>query len=159
MGKKLVIETADFAANGIPSKTVQYINDYSNTVLNGSSAFSSANVFYILSSDLSRIGISGETIRYVKLYAKTAGTIKIGRVVNGANTDAYNYTVTQGVNEIALLAPITVGSNSLPSFVGNGILSFWTDNDDDKGFKFNRVGGTASTYSDYRIPISFGKLV
>ena len=160
MGKKLIIMGADFTLNGIASGELTFYNDYSDAVLNASNPFSSENTFHVLSSELSRLNLSGKTIRYVKLYAKQAGTIRIGTYSGSGATVSgdTSYQVTVGVNIITLVAPITINSTHLPAFTGMNILSFWTDNDDTKGWKFGRVNST-STYPNNRIPISFGAIV
>ena len=160
MGKKLIIKGADFTENGIISGVVTFYNDYSDAVLNASATFPNDNPFYILSSELSRLGLLNKTIRFVKFYAKSAGTVSIGTysgsgsVISGEST----YQVTQGVNIITLTSSIVLTASRLPVFKGNGVLSFWTDNNDAKGFKYSRIGGTASTYANYRMPVSFGAL-
>lgn len=161
MGKKLIIKGADFTENGIISGVLTFYNDYSDAVLNGSATFPNSNQFYMLGSDLSRLGLLNKTVRFVKLYAKSSGTITIG-TYSGSGTsvsDDNSYQVTQGVNIITLRNAITLTTSRLPVFTGSGILSFWTDNNDDKGFKYSRIGGTASTYANYRMPVSFGALV
>ena len=161
MGSKVTIKGADFTLNGIISGVLTFYNDYSDAVLQGSTTFSSANAFYILASDLSRVNLSGKTVRYVKIYAVTAGTIQIG-TYSGSGTnisDEHNYQVTQGINIITLVNPITIDATHLPVFKGNGILRYWNDADDSHGWKTNRISGTASSYVNMRFPWSFGAIV
>lgn len=158
MGKKLIIMGADFSQNGIISGVLTFYNDYSDAVLNASNPFSSTNTFHILASDLSRVNLDGKTVRYVKLYAKQAGTIQIGTYNGSTISGNTSYTVVRGVNVIQLNSSITINSTHLPCFTGMDILSFWTDSDDSHGWKFGRTGAS-TTYPSGRIPISFGTII
>ena len=161
MGTKVTIKSADFSLNGIISGVLTFYNDYSDAVLQGSTTFSSANGFYMLSSELSRLNLSGKTVRYVKIYAATAGTIQIGTYSGSGTTitGERSYQVTAGINIITLIEPITINATHLPVFKGNGILRYWNDADDSHGWKTNRVNGTASSYTNMRFPWSFGAIV
>lgn len=157
MGKKLIVKGADFSANGIIVGELTFINDYSDSVLRASEILESANTFYIMESELTRLGLSDKTVSYVKMYSPIAGTVQIGTVNSTGTTISgnQNYLVNAGVNTIKLQTPITIDSSHLPCFTGQGILVFWNDNDDNKGWKLLRAN-SSSTYPNNRMPISFG---
>lgn len=158
MGKKLIIKGADFSLNAIITDRIIYINDYSDSVLDAPSAFSSSNKFYLKPSEMTRLSLENVSISIVKLYAKTSGNITIGTTNKTTESGVNTYAVQQGVNIVRLVSPITIDSTHLPSFGGINILSLWNDNDPAKGWNFGRVG-SSTTYNGYYIPISFGYLV
>lgn len=164
MGKKLIIKGADFSVNGIIGGQLTFINDYTDAVLHGDTVLTSANTFYIKPSEITRLGLDGQTITYVKLYVYASGTLNIGTVNNAGTTITQNTSVQveQGVNIIKLTNPITINSSHLPCFTvtGGPIITYWTGGDasNSKGFEMLRAN-SSNTYPNNRFPISFGSLV
>lgn len=128
MGKNLVIKGADFSANGISVVTINWIG-YTDTELNGSSSVSNTSKYCISASSIQSLGLAGKSIQYIKIYAKTAGTITFGGCdISGSTAtqeSSYSAAVSQGVNTIKLATPLPLSASKSIWFAGKNILSFY----------------------------------
>lgn len=156
MGKKLVIAGADFYYNGWNDNLTWFVS-YSTNALKGDTAFANSNKFYVVPSEVSRLGLIGKTVNVVRLYAASAGTISIGTVDPNNNTvgDNYTYSVVAGVNVIRLTSPVTFSSTCSIWISGQGRCKYWAANmDTDYGWLFRNT--TGSSVGVARIPCAFG---
>lgn len=155
MGKSLVIKGADFSANGI-STLITWCGGYSDSILEGETRkVVSNNTFWRpYDAEVTRLGMVGKTIKYIKLNAAAAGTITVAKVdlSDSSTTQDQNYSVSAGKNIIELSSPITIGSNSYSVGVkGNGIIRYWSSSD-----AYPERGWKTSSSTGARLPIDFG---
>lgn len=155
MGKSLVIKGADFSANGI-STLITWVAGYSDSILQGETG-RVVNTDLIpkpYSSELTRLGMVGKTIKYLKLDAASAGTITIYKVnlSDNSTSQEQQYSVAAGKNIIELPSPITIGSDTYSvGTKGNGIIRYWSSS-----ASYPARGWQGASGSNVRYPIDFG---
>lgn len=164
MGRKLIVNDADFSVNGMSSDYSWWIG-YSDAKLVGANSFSNTDKFIILPSEITRLGLSGKVVNCVRLYAVTSGTISIGGATvsptdNVASSDNItsneSFNVTAGINILHLATPVTISTSKSMWVTGRGILTYKTNNTDaDGGWVFRGLTYTAYNV-DSRIAIDFG---
>lgn len=161
MGKQLIIKGADFSTNGISNIVPSWYINYDNNAYASDSAFTSSNKFYINYSEISRLGLNGKQVNFVKINCKKAGVVNIGAVNGTSAGTGYNYNVGKGMNIIYLRATVTLSQNVSIYLQGDDIVKYWTSSavnaasdPEALGWGFSRIGST-STYSQ-RIPCDFG---
>lgn len=115
MGKTLIIKGADFSENAVA--TTRWYNSVTN--LQGISAFPYKKI--IVDPEAQELmGIMGNPVNTVRLYAAVAGSIDIGIVgVTGSREEStitlgeeratHSYDIIEGENEITLIEPIVLG--------------------------------------------------
>ena len=153
MGKSLVIKGADFSENGI-STLVTWLGQYPSNILAGESGkvVSSNTVYFPISTEVTRLGMVGKTIKYIKLNAAAAGTITVYKVTSGTSSDNQDYSVSAGNNIIELTTPISITSDSVSVGIkGNGIIRYWSGS-----ASYPARGWQYATNGVARIPIDFG---
>ena len=164
MGRKLIVNDADFSVNGMSSDYSWWIG-YSDAKLVWPAAFTNTDKFIILPSEITRLGLSGKVVNCVRLYAVTSGTISIGGATvsptdNVASSDNItsneSFNVTAGINILHLATPVTISTSKSIWVTGKDILTYKTNNKNaDDGWLFRALTKTnAQTAS--RIAIDFG---
>lgn len=155
MGKSLVIKGADFSENGIAT-LIGWAGNYTSTVLAGESGrvVSHDNLIAMISTEVTRLDLVGKTIKYVKLNAASAGTLKVytADTSSGTGSNEQSFQVAQGINIIELTSPIYISSNAVGVGVkGNGVVRYWTSsaNYPARGWQYVVSGPV-------RIPVDFG---
>ena len=158
MGKSLILKDTDFSDNALPKIT--WFVELTDANLVGNTAFATNYKARMVSDELTRTGLKGKTINVIKVYATTAGVIKVGNA-SFASTPVFSnvqtYNVVQGYNTIVLTTPLSF-SSSLSFYIENeNACLTYTSNvqyDLNKGFKFNNSGTGQGSAS--RIPANFG---
>lgn len=155
MGKSLVIKGADFSENGI-STSVTWAAGYTSSALAGENGrvVTHDNLVAMISTEVTRLGLVGKTIKYVKLNAAAAGTLKVYTtdISAGTGSNEQTFQVSQGVNIVELTSPIYISSNAVSiGFKGNGVIRYWTSsaNYPQRGWLY-QVNGAV------RLPIDIG---
>lgn len=164
MGRKLIVNGADFSANGMLSDYSWWI-DYNDAKLVGRNTFAYTDKFIILPSEITRLGLSDKVVNCVRLYAVTSGTISIGGATvsptdNIASSDNItsdeSFNVTAGINILHLATPVTISTSKSMWVTGEGILTYKTKNTDaDDGWVF-RALTKPNINNSSRIAIGFG---
>lgn len=164
MGRKLIVNGANFSANGISSDYSWWIG-YPDAKLIGASQFANIDKFIVLPSEITRLGLSGKVVNCVRLYAVTSGTVSIGGATvsttdGSASSDNItsneSFNVTAGVNILHLATPVTISTSKSMWVTGKGILTYSpNDFDADDGWLFRSLTKTNVQVSS-RIPIDFG---
>ena len=153
MGKSLIIKGADFSENGI-STSVTWVAKYPSNILSGETGavVSSNTIYFPISTEITRLGMVGKTIKYIKLNAAASGTITVYIITDGTESDAKDYSVSAGNNIIELETPISITSDSISvGFKGNGIIRYWR-----ASAKYPERGWLYASEGIVRIPIDFG---
>lgn len=164
MGRKLIVNGADFSANGMLSEYSWWI-DYNDAKFVGGNAFANTDKFIILPSEITRLGLSGKVVNCVRLYAIKSGTVSIGGATvsptdNIASSDNItsdeSFNVTAGINILHLATPVTISTSKSMWVTGKEILTYKTNNTDaDDGWIFRALTKT-SINNRSRIAIDFG---
>lgn len=155
MGKSLVIKGADFCANGI-STLVTWAAGYSDSILEGETrrVVNTDQIWRPYDSEVTRLGMVGKTIKYLKLNAASAGTITIYKfnLSDSSTSQEQQYSVSAGKNIIELSSPITIESNTYSvGTKGNGIVRYWASS-----ANYPARGWQGASGSNVRYPIDFG---
>lgn len=155
MGKSLVIKGADFSANGI-STLVTWAAGYSDSILEGETGrvVDKDTICRPYGSEVTRLGMVGKTIKYLKLNAASAGTITIYKVnlSDSSTSQEQQYSVAAGKNIIELSSPITIGSDTYSvGTKGNGIVRYWSSS-----ANYPARGWQGASGANVRYPIDFG---
>lgn len=155
MGKSLVIKGADFSENGIAT-LIGWAGNYPANILQGESGriVTHDNLIAMISTEVTRLDLVGKTIKYVKLNAASAGTLKVYTTdtSSGTGSNEQSFQVAQGINIIELTSPIYISSNAVGVGVkGNGVVRYWTSsaNYPARGWQYVVSGPV-------RVPVDFG---
>lgn len=150
MGKRLIVKGADFSANGIPYVSYTWFTNYDMT--DPEAAFSTSP-FGIPASEITAFSLSGKTVKAIRFYAKSTGTINIAPITDGVVGTNQTFQITQtGVNIIMLNTPIPLSSTQrLQVQTPDGVFGYNRNAGTNlsKGWKF-------SDTTTVRIPIDFG---
>lgn len=150
MGKKLIVKDVDYSTNRIP---IRWLLGLTDEDVVGNNQVASADVWSVKPSEVTAKGLLGNTISYIKLYMVSAGTIQIGSVTNNSTWSGNSYNVSEGVNIIQLVTPITFSSTVSIGFSGNRMIRMW--NNGEKGWLFYKRNASTS-YAPKTMPIDFG---
>ena len=162
MGKSLIIKGADFSENGIAT-LLRWIIGFTNTQLHGERVASDSAIRLVAPEDFSTFGLSGKTIKYIKVYAPNAGTISVHEISTAAtpytSVGSQSYSVAQGNNIIELSTPITINSSTSIGVQGPGCYSYWRASvSGHAGWRYYQAG-TTEPISTALLPIDFGESV
>ena len=150
MGKRLIIKGADFSANGIPYVTYTWFTNFN---MSQPEVQFQTGAFYIPASEISAFNLSGKTVKAIRFYAMTTGTIEIFPYENSVDGTHQVFQITQpGVNIINLETPIPLSSTQrLGIKTPDGVYGYNRNvaSDTTKGWKF-------SDTTNVRIPVDFG---
>jgi hypothetical protein len=155
MGKSLVIKGADFSENGIAT-LITWAGNYTSAVLAGESGRVVAhdNLIAMISTEVTRLDLVGKTIKYVKLNAASAGTLKVYTTdtSSGTGSNEQSFQVAQGINIIELTSPIYISSNAVGVGVkGNGVVRYWASS-----ASYPVRGWQYAVNGPVRVPVDFG---
>lgn len=155
MGKSLIIKDADFSANGI-STSVGWVGGYPSTILAGEAGKVSANnnITAPIATEVTRLGMVGKTIKYIKINAASSGTIGVYtyNTSDGTTSNQQSISVTSGINILTLPTPIVISSNAVSIGIqGNGIVRYWSNS-----ASYTARGWQYAQNGVVRIPIDFG---
>lgn len=160
MGKNLIIKGADFSENGIAT-LISWSAGYTNTNLHGERTITSTYVYCPTKSELQRLGLTGKAVKYIKLYAVSAGTITVYKTDCSSTpysaSDPHTYSVMAGMNIIELDSPITITSAVGLAIQGANVLTYWRNAESypSKGWVY-LIADSTTEPSAVRIPVDFG---
>lgn len=153
---RLVITNSDFSTNRI--ETIKWFGQYTDESLQGNSNVTSSTDYAIALSEVENLGLTGVAVKYLKLFAKTAGNIiikkceQIGSDTTWTKTNEQTISVIPGIN-IVEITPVMLSQSISLSVQGNGVLTYNNSGGADKGWFFSTSPNSVSTS---RICIDFG---